>query len=83
MGDLRDELVEQCAQEHAKRLAHAHLPPEHFIYAARSASGVILDSIPPGSYKREDGTWVRLVQKEGWHDPETDSPLYTEVDHAE
>lgn len=52
----------------------------------------VIDSIPPGSFKRKDGTWVRLshafVEQRGLLARPLDEreglvEVYTEVDHAE
>lgn len=53
----------------------------------------VVDSIPPGSFKRDDGTWVKLERDVG-HVVDCPWPggpcsvvacdvRYTEVDHAE
>lgn len=77
MPDMRDDMILHIERVSAER-AHTFGPTGHI--------EAVLDSIPPGSYKREDGTWVRLERShlEPWDLVQPDDvPVYTEVDHAE
>lgn len=74
--DLRDELVAEAS------ITLARLCPEQETHTASKHepdAATVFDSISPGSFKREDGTWVRLERV----NPREVHPLYTEVDHAE
>lgn len=70
MPDMRDELVD---------------PKGTLNPIQRALRLAVLDSIPPGSFKREDRTWVRLrrIPQRTRHTFEPTVVVYTEVDHAE
>lgn len=61
MADIRDALLDDVADATTGESAF-------FCdwYKARLAAEAVLDSIPPGSYKLDDKTWVRLGAM-WWH----------------
>lgn len=83
-SDLRDELVERIAE------AYSPAPKRHI--------EAVLDSVPPGSFKLDEKTWVKLEAigrghfRRGRFELHTEDveltcdpcpAVYTEVDHAE
>lgn len=64
MGDMRQDLIDSFSDEHYDTWLDEH---EQALFhmdreKASAAAAAVLDSIPPGSFKREDGTWVQLVK---------------------